>query len=349
MRVATFAGFVLPSVISMALLIAVPLVGVAWLAAHNSFTRTEMVAVEQAVPMIGGVRRDVTRQVSRAVVGPDGRPEKVWEYVGGRQLYEAADVGPLAADFRVDRAALSLPGAVAAILGQASRYAFWGALGFTLLYTFVTTPFVLVIGFLLALAIDRARAWAKGALIFATILPMVITPLAAALSIYWLFLDNAVVSTFLDEVGFGRIYFLRDAFGIRSLIILFGVWNAAPFAFIILYAGLQTVPRDTLEAAMVDGASRWDRVRLIVIPHLMPLFALIAMIHMMDSFRVFEPILVFGSTVFANSLQYLTYYTLAYGGNMHRAAAYSVLTVIGVVILLAPVLIQTWRERRVRA
>jgi len=61
---------------------------------------------------------------------------------------------------------------------------------------------------------------------------------------------------------------------------------------------------------------------------------------------VFEPILVFGSSVFANSVQYLTYYTLVFEDNIHKAAAYAILTVIGVVILLIPVMIRTYKDQR---
>ncbi len=201
---------------------------------------------------------------------------------------------------------------------EVTNLSFWGALEFTLIYTFVTTPFVLLFGFGLALAVNRVTRALRGTLIFITLLPMIITPIIAALSIYWLFIDNAVVSALLRQLGFGQFYFLQSAFSIRALIIAFGIWNATPFAFIVLYAGLQTVPQDTIEAARIDGAGRWQTIRLVVIPHLAPLFALITLIHLMDSYRVFDPIFVFGSSVFANSLQYLTWYTLAWEDNIHK-------------------------------
>jgi len=236
--------------------------------------------------------------------------------------------------------------AVRDMYGEIRTLSFWAALEFTLIYTLVTTPFVLALGFGLALAVNRVARALKGPLIFVTLLPMIITPIISALSIYWLFLDNAVVSAVLRQMGIGQFYFMQSAFSIRTLIIVYGIWNATPFAFIILYAGLQTVPQDTLEAARIDGASRWQSIRLVVMPHLAPLFALITLIHIMDSYRVFDPILVFGSSVFANSLQYLTWYTLAWEDNPHKAAAYALLTVIGIVVLLVPVLRRTWREQR---
>ena len=88
---------------------------------------------------------------------------------------------------------------------------FWSALEFTLIYVAATTPLMLVIGFLLALAVNRATEGLKGSLIFITLLPMIVTPVVSSLAVYWLFLDNAVVAAVLRAIGFGQIYFLKDA------------------------------------------------------------------------------------------------------------------------------------------
>ena len=53
--------------------------------------------------------------------------------------------------------------------------------------------------------------------------------------------------------------------------IIYRVWHVAPFAFIVFYAGLQTVNKEILESAVIDGANRFERLRYIIIPHLMPL------------------------------------------------------------------------------
>lgn len=346
MKTGTFLGFVAPSVASMALLIALPLIGVIYLALHQSHVRTEMVEVVTKVPLFGGLSQNQVSLVPQAVLDENGRPVREWAYVGGQNLYQAAEIKDLAEIMEKPRAEqTSLPDAIDSMYRDITNLDFWGALEFTLLLTFVSTPIVLVMGFLLALAVNRATAKMKGSLIFITMLPMIVTPVVSALAIYWLFLDNAIVATVLRELGFGKVYFLKDAWTIRTLIICYEIWYAAPFAFIILYAGLQTVPQDSLEAARVDGASRWQAIRLVTIPHLAPLFAVVALIHIMDAYRVFEPILVFGSRVFASSLQYLIYVVMSQD-NIHMAAAYAVLTVIGVVILLMPVLYSTWREQR---
>ena len=345
MRTATFLRFVAPSALTMFALIAVPLAGVAWLAVHGSHVETELVEVTTEVPMFGGVTRVQTKIVPQPVLDENGEPITVNEFVGLAEIRSALDVDGLGRAFAREREDMAPLAAASSLYDDVTNLDFWGALEFTLLYTFGTTPFVLGFGLLLALAVNRAARRIRSTLVFATLLPMIITPVVAALSLYWLFVDDAVISSLLQAMGFGRLHFLGSEWTIRSIILFFGVWSATPFAFILLYAGLQTVPQETLEAARVDGASRWQTVRAVVIPHLAPLFAVIALIHLMDAYRVFEPIYVFGSRVFASSLQYLVFFVLAFQDNVHRAAAYAILTVIGVILLLAPVVWSTWRHQ----
>ena len=130
-------------------------------------------------------------------------------------------------------------------------------------------------------------------------------------------------------------------------LIVYGVWHAAPFAFVVFYAGLQTLPMEQIEAARIDGATRWQQVRYVVVPHLMPLVTFVALIQLMDNFRVFEPIVGFSAEAHATSLSWIIFNDL--GGETRQfsaAATSSVLTIIGVTILLSPVLVRTWRDFR---
>ena len=100
-----------------------------------------------------------------------------------------------------------------------------------------------------------------------------------------------------------------------------------------------------LEAAQIDGASRFQRVRYVILPHLMPLVTFVTLIQLMDNFRVFEPVIGFNAEAHATSLSWAIFNDL--GGETRQfssAAATSVITIIGVAILLTPVLIRTWRD-----
>ena len=344
MNARSFVGFVAPSVLAMALLILVPLLGAAWLSVQESYIKTELAELRTVVPLFGGMTREEVRQVPQPVLDANGVPVRVSNFVGG---------GNFASVLRLDRLeqarnawASNGTGGVGQFYRDIGAIEFWGALEFSLLYIICTTPLVLLLGFAVALAVSAATKRLRGVLIFASLLPFIITPIVGALAIYWLFLDNAVVNAGLQALGFPKFYFLASGFSIRALIVLYGVWHVTPFAFVVLYAGLQTVPQDAIEAAMVDGASRWQRLRFIIVPHLAPLLVFVAMIHVMDAYRVFEPVLVFGSNLYANSLQYMTYRILNLEDNHNKAAAAALLTIVGILVLLIPMLRHSWREHR---
>ena len=229
---------------------------------------------------------------------------------------------------------------------------FYAALRFTLTFTLVTLPLVIGIGLALALAVDSVAASLRGPVIFATLLPFVITPVIGALSIRWLFAGDGVLTAAIRAVLHTNISMFAQGWTIELLMLGYRVWHAAPFAFVVFYAGLQTVDQDTLESAIVDGASRFERLRCVIIPHLAPLITFVALIHLMDSYRVFEEIIGFSSQAYRISLQFLTYSLLNpdQTGNraITRASASSMLTMIGIVLLLIPIVIRTWRTQRLR-
>jgi multiple sugar transport system permease protein len=190
----------------------------------------------------------------------------------------------------------------------------------------------------------------RGPVIFISLLPFIITPIIGALSIRWLFIGDGIVTAWLENLTGHQIYMFAQGWTIELLMLFYRVWHVAPFAFVVFYAGLQVVNQDTLESAVVDGASRWERLRYVVIPHLMPLIVFIALIHLMDSYRVFEEVIAFSAQAHRISLQWLTYDLLTPddSGNrsVARASANSMLTMVGIVLLLIPLLRRTWRDYR---
>ena len=223
---------------------------------------------------------------------------------------------------------------------------FYKAIGFTLTFTFVVTPLVIVLGFIVAVAVNGAAKRLRGMLIFFSLLPMMITPLVGALILFWMVDARGIIGTTLQYLAGDPDLSVKASTPLMWIMLMvYGVWHAVPFAFIVYYAGLQSVNQDTLEAARVDGANRWLQIRHVIIPHLLPLTTFIALMQLMDNFRVFEPIVSFAASAHATSLSWAIYNDL--GGETRQlssAAATSVLTILGVAILLSPVLVRTWRE-----
>ena len=175
---------------------------------------------------------------------------------------------------------------------------------------------------------------------------MIVTPLVGSLILFWMIDSRGIIGHTLQLLFEDPDLSLKASATLTWItLIVYGVWHSAPFAFVVFYAGLQTVPQDTLESAMIDGASRWERIRYVVIPHLAPLVTFVALIQLMDNFRVFEPIVGFNASAHATSLSSMIYSDLDGESRLlSSAATSSVLTIIGVVILLFPVLIRTWRD-----
>jgi len=337
MNFRVFAAFVGPSIFMMVLFIAFPLASVLKQSFYLTQPVYEVTEVETCTP---GFPNPVcvTETKTRPRLDDSGKAITITSFVG-LQSY---------------RNVLELPRVAAAwARGSWQEFQtidFWKALRFTLTFTLLTLPLVLAVGLLIALVINNATKSIRGPVIFISLLPMIITPVIGALAIRWLFIGDGIMTSGL-EWWLGRdIAMFAQAWTIEVMMLFYRVWHVAPFAAIIFYAGLQTVNQDSLESAVIDGASRFERLRYIIIPHLMPLIVFVTLIHLMDCYRVFEEIVGFSSQAHVISLQWLTYDFLtpddAGNRSISRASASAMLTMIGIVILLIPVLRRTWRDHQ---
>ena len=234
-------------------------------------------------------------------------------------------------------------------IGRLFNLPFYNALIFTLTYTFVATPFVILLGLIVAFSINNLTRSIRGPVIFAGLLPMIITPLIGALVLFWMIDGNGIIGSAVQfVVGDPDLSLKASTPMVWVVILIYGIWHSTPFAMIVFYAGLQTVSSDQIEAAMIDGGSRWDRMRYVVLPHLMPLIIFVTLIHLMDAFRVFEPIIGFSAEAHVKSISFLIYESLVIQEDKlwGTGSATSVVTVIMVLTLLTPVLIRTWRDFR---
>ena len=234
-------------------------------------------------------------------------------------------------------------------IGKVTNLPFYKALIFTLTYCIIVTPCVLLLGFIIALSLNAVSRKIRGPLIFGTILPMIVTPLVGSLVLFWMVDAEGIIGANLQILMNDPYLSVKSSKSLTWItIIIYGIWHHSPFAFVVFYAALQTVPQEPLEASIIDGASRFQRVRHIVLPHIYPVVTFVALISLMDNFRVFEPIIGFSAQGSAQSLSWLIYDNLVneevilFGS----AAATSIMTIIGIAIILAPVLIRTWREFR---
>ncbi len=163
----------------------------------------------------------------------------------------------------------------------------------TFQFTFFSVGLQLVLGFALALLLWRDSRFNQIVLAF-ILIPSTITPLVVGL-IFKAILgaDFGIVGYFLSEGGIGpRSGLLTDASTALWALIAIDCWEWTPLMTLILLAGLKSLPADLLEAGQVDGATAWQRFRLLILPLMLPSVFLALTLRMMDAFRVFDSIFV---------------------------------------------------------
>lgn len=336
MKHKTFFWFFLPTALAMFLFIALPLTSIVSQSLHTPHDAV-LVVVESCDPFGCKSETTIDHQASQQI--NEEKPQGKWV---GFQIY--SDRNHLAFK-EVGEFWESKPNFID-FVSSLNDLPFYRAMGFTLTYTFVVTPLVILFGFIIALAVNSLHRHLKGFMVFFSLLPMIVTPLVGSLILFWMIDARGIIGSGLQELFADPTLSLKASTGLTWItLIVYGVWHSTPFAFIVFYAGLQTVPKETLESAMIDGATRFQQIIHVVVPHLSPLVAFVALIQLMDNFRVFEPIVGFSAEAHATSLSWIIWNDIGQEIRLlSSAATTSVLTIIGVTILLMPVLIKTWRE-----
>jgi multiple sugar transport system permease protein len=167
---------------------------------------------------------------------------------------------------------------------------FGSAVVFTLFYTVITTPVLLVVGFGLA-ALVRRRT--RAARIFQTVyfVPVVIG--LASASYLWVFIwqpDIGPLTDLLARLGIGNASDNLFANPVTAFSIVLGmvVWKTAGLQMLLLLSGIQSIPEEVVEASRMDGAGRWQTFRLITLPLLRPTLALVLVFSVAGSLLAFD-------------------------------------------------------------
>jgi len=167
---------------------------------------------------------------------------------------------------------------------------FWYSLRFSLLYTAVVTSVEMTLGLFLAIYFDRPLK-GKRILVSMIMLPMAIAPALFGILMKLMFNDVAGLIPYILKNFFGmEVGFFRDFNSAFLTLAFMDIVQWTPFVFIILYAAVQALPRAPIDAAIVDGASRWQLIRYIIIPLLKPTILIVAVFRVMDALKTFDTI-----------------------------------------------------------
>jgi multiple sugar transport system permease protein len=162
-----------------------------------------------------------------------------------------------------------------------------------------------------------------------------------AIAVVWRFLlepDSGLVNTLLGYVGIDGPSWLQDAHTAMPSLIAMGVWRNLGFLMVIFLAGLQTVPKEQLEAAAIDGAGAWNRFRFITLPALRPTLLFGGVITTIGYLQFFEEPFVMtqgGPLDKTLSIAMYTYNQFGFGNYNYAAAmAYALFLVIALITFI---------------
>jgi multiple sugar transport system permease protein len=171
---------------------------------------------------------------------------------------------------------------------------FWKALTFTVKYTVFITPILMILGYLLALltAVNRPILQFARGVIF---MPVVIGLGTASLLWFWLFdeqvglFDKALVDLHISN---SMIVWFNSADWALWAVIISVTWKVVGFGMILFVAAIQSISREVNEASLIDGASYWQRVRLIYLPLTARTVLLVTLISAIGSMLAFDQLYI---------------------------------------------------------
>ncbi len=223
---------------------------------------------------------------------------------------------------------------------------FWSAARFTIVFVAITVPIQMALGMAFALLLDRVNKF-RAIYLAAILLPFIVTPVVGTLLFRNLFSRGGLVS-WLVELATGEP-FVIDASSVRFLIVLHAVWHVTPFAFVAFFAGLQTLPQERVEAAAIDGARGGSTFWHVTLPHLKSVMFFVAIISIMDGYRVFDSVFVFAGNRFDSSHTLSVYNSVealdAKIGRLGKGHAIAILTIVGIFAALVPFLVRSYKEQ----
>jgi multiple sugar transport system permease protein len=242
-------------------------------------------------------------------------------------------------------------GNYAALLAQADVYR---AMALTLGWTFILTVLQYLAGLVTALLLD-SRAAASRALRAFYILPWIVPAIVTAIAFRFMYnFDYGLVNATLRSLGLGalaRPWIASPDTAFGSAIVL-GVWKGFPFYMLMLLAGLQTIPRDLIDAARIDGAGSFAVLRRIKLPYLAPVTVSSLILGIIWTANYFDGIYLLTGGGPANATMTLPIYiyqTAFSSFELTRASTASILLLVLVVAVAAPYLAASRRRMAANA
>ena len=165
----------------------------------------------------------------------------------------------------------------------------FAALVVTLKFAMSCVAVQTVFGFAVALLLNWPARWTKVFRVL-VIMPMLVPPIAATIMWKVMLIERGVINYLLQSIGLSSVnWFGNPAMAFWS-IVLIDTWIFTPFVILIMLAGLQSIPKEIIEASHVDGAGFFARLTRIYIPMMKPFIVLVVLFRGIDCLKMFDAI-----------------------------------------------------------
>ena len=205
---------------------------------------------------------------------------------------------------------------------------FWNAVFVTFFFTLTTVVFETILGMWFAFIMNRTfrgRGLVRAAILIPWAIPTAVT------AKLWFFIFS--VAGVANAVIGLHVLWTSDEWASRFAVIIADTWKTTPFMALLILAGLQMIPAEVYEAAKVDGASAWQRFRMITLPLVKPALMVAILFRTLDALRMFDlPYILTGGANNTTTLSILVINQIRQGFN--AAAALSTITFI-IIFLVA--------------
>jgi multiple sugar transport system permease protein len=222
----------------------------------------------------------------------------------------------------------------------------------TIYYTVLFVPMSILAALFVAHALDRRIRFVKFYRL-AVFIPVVTSTIATGIMFLWLFDKNyGLANWLLGKIGLGPFGFFESPNQAMIALVLMTVWGWLGFDTIIYLAALQGVPQQLIEAAAIDGASRWTTFWRVTWPMLGPATLLLAVWSTISALQLFDEVffVTHGGPLGRTSVVVFYVYKLAFEqglGGLALAGYAAAIAYVLFVVILALTLVQFWMGRRV--
>ncbi|MGH3447472.1 MAG: carbohydrate ABC transporter permease [Nocardioidaceae bacterium] len=216
---------------------------------------------------------------------------------------------------------------------------FWHVFRNTAALAVACVVLTMTLGTLVALLLDRLPTWSRILVSLAVLVPWATPKVAATIAWKWIFDDqNGVLDWMLTSIGLHGFeefnWFVEPLLAFTVITVLI-VWQSFPFVALSMYAGLQSVPKNVVEASKVDGASAWRTFWNIKVPLLRPVIAVLIILSTIWDFKVFSQVYVMTKGGPARSTYVLGLYSYLTSFSAHDFGKGAAVAVFMLLLLLA--------------